>query len=191
MHTATMTLGDLNKIINIVDPVINGTQPSHKKYLSLDYGKRIFHSYDPYQAYHRLFDAVETNEIVKPTNIWMSHSPCLFCSRKLIHEYGKAESVKPSLRIASLDLGNGPQDMVNSLKCMAKMVHLNITITPWDWREFRSNMNEDDCAESIDLALRDSGFNERQTTIQKVIKFINELSLHPQVTSWCRVFSTQ
>ena len=190
-NTESMKLSDLNEIINIVDPVINNTQPSHKKYLAVNYGERIFRSNDHYHAYRRLFDAVENDEIPKPNTIWMSHSPCLSCSRRLIFEYGKPVSIKPMLRIASIELGSSLVDTVDSLKCMAKMVHLNITILPWDWTEVRNNIHQAKCIQSIDLAQQDLGFMYRQNTTQKLVEFINELSLNPQVSTWCELFPSQ
>ena len=90
-----------------------------------------------------------------------------------------------------MDLGDSLLDKVDAMKCMAKMVHLNITITTWDWTEVKNNIQEARCIESIDEALQDSAFTEIQTTIGKFIEFINELSLHPQVGSWCDVFALQ
>lgn len=190
-NVESMTLSNLNEIINIVDPVINNTQPSHKKYLAVNYGEGIFHSNDHYHAYRRLFDAVENNEIPKPNTIWMSHSPCLSCSRRLIFEYGKPESIKPTLQIASIDFGSSLIDTVDSLKCMAKMVHLNITIMPWDWTAIRNNIHHVKCTQSVDLAQQDLGFIYRKNTIQKLMEFINELSLNPQVNTWCELFPSQ
>lgn len=190
-NTDSMTLSDLNEIINIVDPVINDTQPSHKKYLAVNYGERIFYSNDHYHAYRRLFDATANDQIQKPNTIWMSHSPCLSCSKRLILEYGKPESIKPTLRIASIDLGSSLLDTVESLKCMAKMVHLNITITPWDWTEIRNNVHQAKCIQSVNLAQQDLGFIFNQNTLQKLVEFINELSLNPQVSTWCKLFPSQ
>ena len=187
----SMTLSDLNEIINIVDPVINNTQPSHKKYLTVNYGERIFHSNDHYHAYRRLFDVIANNEIPKPNTIWMSHSPCLSCSRRLIFEYGKAKSIKPTLQMASIDFGSSLVDTVDSLKCMAKMVHLNITIVPWDWTKIRNNIHQAQCIQSVDSAQQDLGFMYSQNTIQKLVEFINELSLNPQVSTWCELFPSQ
>lgn len=186
--TESMTLEDLKRMINTVDLVF-GTLPTHETYLTVDYGNRIFSSYDPIQAYYRLFDTVETNHLPKPSNIWMTQSPCLACAKRLIYEYGKQDSIKPTLHIASIYSGNGLLDTVDSLKCMAKMVHLNFTVLPWEWTEVKNNVNHADCIDSIDFALQDSGFNDKQITLQKLIEFIHELSLNPEVSSWCEVFS--
>ena len=184
----SMTLEDLKKMINTVEQVF-GTLPTHETYITLDYGETMFTSYDPIQAYYRLFDMVETNHIPKPSEIWMTQSPCFVCARRLIYEYGKADSIKPTLRIANIYTGDNLLDTVESLKCMAKMVHLNFTILPWEWMEVKNNLDHEDCIESIDLALQHLTFSAKQIALQKLIEFINELSLNPKVSSWCEVFA--
>ena len=182
-----MTLEDLKRMINAVE-IVFGTLPTHETYISADYSERIFTSYDPIQAYYRLFDLVETNHLTKPSEIWMTKSPCFVCAKRLIYEYGKADSIKPTLQIASIYTGSNLLDTVDSLKCMAKMVHLNFTIVPWEWTEVRNSVDHTDCIDSIDFALQDSAFNAKQITLQKLIEFVYELSLNPEVSSWCEVF---
>ena len=184
----SMTLEDLKGMVNAVDQVF-GTLPTHETYITLDYGERILSSYDPIQVYYRLFDMVDTNQLSKPSDIWMTQSPCFVCARRLIYEYGKPDSIKPTLRIASIYTGNSLLDTVDSLKCMAKMVHLNFTILQWEWTEMRDNIDHGDCTDSIDLALQHSSFNAKQVALQMLIEFISELSLNPAVSSWCEVFA--
>ena len=129
------------------------------------------------------------NGIPKPSTIWASHSPCLACSRSLILEYGKPETIKPTLRLATIDLGSSLLDTVNSLKCMAKLVHLNITILSWDWTEIRNNVHRAECVQSIDTVQQNLGFTYSQNEVWKLIEFINELSHNPQVSTWCELFS--
>ena len=188
-HTKSMTLSDLNRIINIVHPVINNTHHHDNKYLITNYGETIYYRNDHNNIYHRFIDDVTLNRIPRPSTIWTSHSPCLACSRSLMLEYGKPETIKPTLRLATIDLGSSLLDTVNSLKCMAKLVHLNITILPWDWTEIRNNVHRAECIQSIDTAQRDLGFTYSQNEVRKIIEFINELSHNPQVSTWCELFS--
>ena len=184
----SMTLEDLKRMINTVN-VVFGTLPTHETFININYGERTYSSYDPIQAYYRLFDTVETNHLPKPSSIWMTQSPCLVCAKRLIYEYGKPDSIKPTLRIASIYMGNSLIDTVDSLKCMAKMVHLNFTILPWEWMKVRDNINHMDCIDSIDSALQDSGFNDKRTILQKLIEFIHELSNSLEVSTWCEIFT--
>ena len=181
-----MTLSDLNRIITYI---INNTQPHDTKYLITNYGETIYYRNDHNNIYHRFIDDVTRNRIPRPSIIWVSHSPCLACSRSLMLEYGKPETIKPTLRLATIDLGSSLLDTVNSLKCMAKLVHLNITILPWDWTEIRNNVHRAECIQSIDTAQRDLGFTYSQNEVRKIIEFINELSHNPQVSTWCELFS--
>lgn len=173
-------------MINTVTEVF-GTLPTHETYITTNYGERIFSSYDPIQAYYRLFDSVETNHLPKPSDIWMTQSPCFVCANRLIYEYGKRDSVKPTLHVASIHRGNSLLDTIDSLRCMAKMVHLNFTIVPWDWMAIQNNVDDVDCIDSITYALQDHSFSSKLTEVQKIIEFIHELSLNPEVNSWCEV----
>ena len=183
-NSESMTLENLKQMLNTVDLVF-GSLVTHETYLTTDYGASIFHSQDAIQAYYRLFDILESSHQPTPTNIWMSRSPCLLCAKRLIYEYGKPDSVKPTLRIASIYTGNSLLDTVDSLKCMAKMVHLNFTVLPWDWTDIRNDIDHADCINSIDSALQHIGFNDKRETLQLLINFIHELSLNPDVNSWC------
>ena len=183
-YTESMTLEDLKKMINTVDQVF-GSLETHETYLTTDYGVSVFHSQDAIQAYYRLFDMLESSHSPTPSNIWMSRSPCLLCAKRLIYEYGKPESVKPTLQIASIYTGNNLLDTVDSLKCMAKMVHLNFTVLSWDWTDIRNNTDHTDCIDSIDSALQHTGFNNKREMLQSLINFIHELGLNPEVNSWC------
>ena len=185
MYTESMTLEDLKRMINTVDQVF-GSLATHETYLTTDiYGESIFHSQDAIQAYYRLFDMLESSHLPTPSNIWMSRSPCLLCAKRLIYEYGKPDSVKPTLQIASIYTGDSLLDTVDSLKCIAKMVHLNFTILPWDWTNVRNNTDHTDCVDSIDSALRHTGFNNKREMLQSLINFIHKLSFNPEVNSWC------
>ena len=181
-----MTLGDLKRMINTVK-VVFGSLPTHETFINIDYGESIFSSYDPIQAYYRLFDTIETNHLPKPNRIWMTQSPCLLCAKRLIYEYGKPDSTKPMLRIASIHMGNNLIDTVDS--CMAKMVYLNFTVLPWEWMELKNNINHMDCIDSINTALQDPIFNEKQTILQKLVEFIHELSFSLEVSTWCEIFT--
>ena len=184
--TESMTLEHLKRMINTVD-LIFGSLPTHKTYLTIDSGESIFHSHDDIQAYYRLFDMVETSHLPTPSNIWMTQSPCLVCAKRLIYEYGNSHSIKPTLHIASIYASNSLLDTVDSLKCMAKMVHLNFTILPWEWTDIRDNIDHTDCIDSIDSALQDAGFNAKRGILQSLIDFIHELSSNPDVSSWCSI----
>lgn len=181
-----MTLEDLKRMINTVSTVF-GTLPTHEAYITTDYGQRIFSSYDPIQTYYRLFDVVETNHLPKPSDIWMTQSPCFVCANRLIYEYGKQDSIKPTLHVASIHTGDNLLDTIDSLRCMAKMVHLNFTIVPWDWMEVQNNIDHIDCVDSINYALQDNAFSSKRTDLQKIMDFVHELSVNPEVRSWCEV----
>ena len=183
-----MTLGDLKRMINTIN-VVFGSLPTHETFINIDYGESIFRSHDPIQAYYRLFDTIEINHLPKPSSIWMTQSPCLLCAKRLIYEYTKPDSIKPTLRIAKIYMGNNLIDTVDSLKCMAKMVHLNFTVLPWEWMEVRNNMNHEDCVDSIDTALQDPIFIEKQRILQKLVEFIHELSFSLEVSTWCEIFT--
>ena len=180
----SMTLEDLKRTINTVDQVF-GSLETHETYLTTDYGTSIFHSQDAIQAYYRLFNKLESSHLPTPSNIWMSRSPCLLCAKRLIYEYGKPDAVKPTLQIASIYTGDSLLDTVESLKCMAKMVHLNFTIQPWDWTDIQNNTDNSDCVDSIDSALLHTGFNDKREIVQSLLNFVHELSFNPEVNSWC------
>ena len=185
--TESLTLEDLKKMINTVD-LIFSSLPTHETYLTINYGESIFHNHDAIQAYYRLFDRVESTHQPKPSHIWMTQSPCLVCAKRLISEYGKQDSIKPTLHIASIYSGNDLLDTVDSMKCMAKMVHLNFTVLPWDWTDFRDNIDHSDCIDSIDSALQDPGFGDKRRQLQSLTDFIHELSSNPEVSSWCSLW---
>ena len=87
-----------------------------------------------------------------------------------MYKYGKPNTAKPTLQIASTYTGNSLLDTVELLKCMAKMVHLNFTIQLWDWRDIQNNT---DRINSIDSALLHMGFSEKQEIIQLLINFVH------------------
>ena len=179
-----MTLEDLKRMINTVH-VIFGTLPTQETFIHIDYGDRVFSSHNPIHACNKLFDAVEINNIAKPRSLWMSQSPCLLCAKTLIVEYSKPDSIKPTLQIASIYMGNSLVDTVDSLKCMAKMIYLNFTILPWEWMEIRNSLNRTDCIDTIHTALQDPDFKAKQTVLQTLIEFIHDLSFSLEVSTWC------
>ena len=180
-NASSLTLDNLTRMINTVDLVF-GSLPTHDTYLATNFGERIFSARDHTQAYFKLFETIKNP---KPDRIWMTQSPCLVCAKRLISEYSNPDSIRPTLHIASIYTGNSLLDTVESMKCLAKMVYLNFTILPWDWMEFRGNIDHADCIDSIDVALKHSGFNEKRMTLSILLDFIHELAMNPQVSTWC------
>ena len=184
--TESMTIENLKQMINTVE-IIFGSLPSHETYITTDYGVSLFQNQDAAQAYHSMFNWLENNHLPTPENIWTTQSPCLHCANRIIDAYDKPDFVKPNLRIASIYTGDSLLDTVDSLRCMAKMVHLNFTIEPWDWTHTRNIVDNTNCSDSIDSALQNTTFSDKQEKLQSLIDFVYELSLNPLVNSWCSI----
>ena len=111
-----------------------------------------------------------------PTEFYLTSAPCPDCAMKLYNMYYNYNSPKPFIHISLPYRGRGKTGRGNkrlNLQCLTILVDAGFTIFPWNWRNFKEYITNDECKDAIDemtgAAIKYDG---RHDKTKKVVRFI-------------------
>ena len=141
----------------------------------------------PLTTYQVMLNAIEHDDNIPETdNIWTNYPPCPDCIDALITHYEQRD--KPTIHVAQVFTdGSSFSDVLETLKCLAKLVHAGFSVVRWNFNEFKNHSSfiHESCKQRIDTYFGSEEFNEKYSESVDHLEFINQLSQNPHVNSWC------
>ena len=186
--TGALQKSQLEMILDTVYPVTG----NHMPFTTLITPNRGLKMYitetNPLNAYQVMFNAIEHHIIPETGNIWTNYSPCPDCIAALFKHYNKPDDDKPTIHVARIyTKGSSFSDAVETLQCLAKLVHAGFSVVPWNFNEFKdhSSFIHESCKTEIDTYVGSEKFSKEYLELVDHVGFIDQLSQNPHVNSWC------
>lgn len=186
--TESLQKAQLEKFLDTIYPVSGSS--NYATLLTPDHGVNMYvHDSDPLVAYQTMLND-HRNNLAGIDNIWANYPPCPDCVRALISRYDRDElaNEKPKIYVGQIEdfVGSNLTHIVQSLKCLAKLIHEGFEIVAWNYSEFKDTESFlATCTTVIDTYYEDANFTLAISNLVTHVTFVQELGANPHANSWC------
>ena len=138
------------------------------------------------RAYQILIDAHPFEDV---DNIWVNFAPCPACVRALITHFTK-KTEKPVVHVARIiDFTDNMTfiDVLDTLKCLARLKHEGFDIQAFNFNEFKSRdpAFSESCNSLISTYYDSGNFTSAIEDLQTYVTFVEQIGQSAHAHSWC------